>query len=949
MRYPKLSLICSLVLGAIALPSHATSYYFSSVDGDDRYPNSSTVVKNSWYSRVSGPWKSLAKLSSVTLKTGDIIYLACGSVWRETLILNGATTAALSNVAVKSNPASCTNKPSIRGSDELRTMASQWRAATTNSPIKYIGWPNLSEPEQLFVDDKLYTKARFPNKSTKPNNFALVDAATPDSVTISSNDAATVGGNDLTGSTVHLRPRMWLVSTRKVNSYNGGSVVLDKLLNQDVESMSPGDGVVFENQYWMLDAENEWFYDRAAGRLYVLPPVNSVWPNPIRTELTMRDHIVKVENITGFTIENIDLRHAKINALQILNSPEATVNSVDVSYAGVGENTCFTTGAYIGANWPAGTPEEVYYKCSLLKNNAASNKAKIINSTFNSNGRSAISVVANDATISGNTLNDTGMAANFIRNALAAVRVDGGNLTVSGNKIYNSAYNAIEFVFTANPTNDPAIKTKIDGNTIDGFCVRYADCGAIYTFNSNSNGLIAIEGVAPSSISNNIIKKGIGDTQGSDDADPDLLAGIYLDAFSHNVSITNNVIDNVGSGIYLNAAYANKVSGNWVHGARYAALKANDTSGQPANSDVRPEDVPKNMLRNNQIESNVLYAYNRFAAPPTTGGLPTRKIGVAQEWSSPFGMEELFKENLSLIASRQVANKVLNNTVVSAGGKTTQWRLFSESDPSLYFSNEMSLGQWKSLSLSTDTLKQPVGGRLFNTANVSAEAKKWNFDGATLTDWFVQGGGQAGKGTASLVANISFVGTCLGFNLLQDGADLYSGNFDLSSAPNDNLYYLEYLVAGPTGSMAKVNVGYGVSALGVKEKDWSHELGTGVAGQNERRWVEAFFLWSPKDPLSPAGITVKGRTGTTVLLDEVRLHKVTSPITAASFYDPAANSRMFFNEGATSTTIACPWVSCTGVVDHNGAPVAFTNNQFTLNAGEKKMVFLPPAATWARR
>ena len=55
-----------------------TNYYFDSVNGDDA--NNGTSVRT--------PFKSLAKLQSLTLKGGDSILLKSGAVFTEKLLLS---------------------------------------------------------------------------------------------------------------------------------------------------------------------------------------------------------------------------------------------------------------------------------------------------------------------------------------------------------------------------------------------------------------------------------------------------------------------------------------------------------------------------------------------------------------------------------------------------------------------------------------------------------------------------------------------------------------------------------------------------------------------------------------------------------------------------------------------------------------------------------------------
>lgn len=73
---------CGQMTAALRLsrPVSSTSYYVDAVAGSDSNAGTS----------ISKPWKTLAKLSSTTLKPGYKIYLKRGSVWNETLTLSSA-------------------------------------------------------------------------------------------------------------------------------------------------------------------------------------------------------------------------------------------------------------------------------------------------------------------------------------------------------------------------------------------------------------------------------------------------------------------------------------------------------------------------------------------------------------------------------------------------------------------------------------------------------------------------------------------------------------------------------------------------------------------------------------------------------------------------------------------------------------------------------------------
>jgi len=87
-----------------------TTYYVSQSDGDDHHEGQTATPDS-----AHGPWKTLAKASSVTYQPGDQLLLKCGDTWNENLTLRGDGTV--------DNPITVASygtgeRPLIRGSNE---------------------------------------------------------------------------------------------------------------------------------------------------------------------------------------------------------------------------------------------------------------------------------------------------------------------------------------------------------------------------------------------------------------------------------------------------------------------------------------------------------------------------------------------------------------------------------------------------------------------------------------------------------------------------------------------------------------------------------------------------------------------------------------------------------------------------------------------------------------
>jgi len=116
-------MIRRLALAALFLAgvqgANAATYYVDAERGNDTWNG---LAQSSSAGRT-GPWQTLARLSTAPLAPGDSVLLACGSVWNETLRIPASGTAA-APIFVTSGPGYCQTPPAISGSVNL--PASMW-------------------------------------------------------------------------------------------------------------------------------------------------------------------------------------------------------------------------------------------------------------------------------------------------------------------------------------------------------------------------------------------------------------------------------------------------------------------------------------------------------------------------------------------------------------------------------------------------------------------------------------------------------------------------------------------------------------------------------------------------------------------------------------------------------------------------------------------------------
>ncbi len=78
------SLLAVVIAAFSTAPATAATYYVSQSSGNDDYNGRASTAKD-----TAGPWKTLAKASSIEYAPGDRLLLKCGDVWNEELYPKG--------------------------------------------------------------------------------------------------------------------------------------------------------------------------------------------------------------------------------------------------------------------------------------------------------------------------------------------------------------------------------------------------------------------------------------------------------------------------------------------------------------------------------------------------------------------------------------------------------------------------------------------------------------------------------------------------------------------------------------------------------------------------------------------------------------------------------------------------------------------------------------------
>lgn len=580
-----------------------TSYYVDIITGNDSNPGT-----------IDAPWKTLAKASSATLKSGDALLLKCGSVWRDSLNING-NTAKEGNILIGAyGDCSGDRRPIIRASDWL-PLDNWTRATETSQPIYKRPWTG-APIKRVFAHGQPVAPARYPNFVAIGKEFALATTVgSTSSFKVRAADLQVLADKDIVGATIHVRTLQWLFDTAIVKAFDPatGLITLDRTLSSSIRE---GAGYILEGKRWMVDGPSEWFFDTDTKDLVVWTPDSINPASGAGLEVVTRDNAISIGWVNKTQIERIRIEQPAGDGIRLLDSPDSSVSDVVLYHV-------YEHGVFLGDS-PRTTVKD-----SLV---------------IGAGRRAIIARNSEGVRILSNHVTDTG---GFGRSddTEPAISVHSQNSVVSGNYVGRSGSVGIYF------QNLPGV--VVENNSIYQPCLRLADCAGIHTWTASSATAPATSYVARAMIRNNIIVSSFSNTEGCGTACNNLGTGIYLDEMTSGTTLQGNIISDAEIGIGMHNAQFNIIDSNVVRNVRFASIRA-------IQSRSLASAFAGNKFINNSLVSEKSMALN--------SGLPSDQSRVhAFYWFHTSNPKSMFEAG----ANQLSGNKVLTT---QAGGEAT-WGL----------------------------------------------------------------------------------------------------------------------------------------------------------------------------------------------------------------------------------------------------------------------------------
>jgi hypothetical protein len=530
-------LICLFLL-VQAPPARATAastYYVSSAHGSDT---------NDGHSPDSA-LRTVNAVNNLALAPGDQVLFACGETWRAQPLTIQHSGASGSPITFGSYPADCSNKPILLGTRPV----SSWTRYSGN--IYYANLSSGNFPNgmnQLFRDGRRLTMGRWPNLGSMDNGYSTVDSQ-PAGNRLTDNQLPSANWK---GATIHLKVIRWSMINRDVSAISSKTMTLNSSAGCWGGSCK-GWGYFLNNSLAALDQEGEWYYDKAARRLYLYTaqsPLDFTYEASVvlsgddrnRAAINLGgDH---GEPVSHVVVDNLEIRgwfnHGIASPTNLVHGENSYItlsdnNIYDVDDSGI---NLFT--------WVYATDNQDGWR--------GGNNITILRNMIDGANSFGIHTPSRVTTIQSNTIRNIGLIANLNEAGMgcgkdgvegtctedgAELRIyvdnpsrSGYGFTVSNNHFENIGYNGIQ-TFGRDST--------FHQNVFDAACISKGDCGAINSFGSGRS--LSESHVYNLTVTGNIIRDTIGNTDGCHSDFKTLFGfGLYYDNYSRNITSSDNTI-----------------------------------------------------------------------------------------------------------------------------------------------------------------------------------------------------------------------------------------------------------------------------------------------------------------------------------------------------------------------------------------------------------------------
>ena len=509
-------ILISLLLSMFMLVANATTYYVSSSGGNDSNNGTSQTT----------PFKTLTKVSSIALVSGDKVLFKCGDTFSGTLTISHSGTLANPITFSKYGTGA---QPVFSGWETLTGWVNRgggiWSTTDANLGT-YDGTVN-----KFLINGTEYARGRFPK--TGYNTFTAFSSDT--SIT----DPTVPLSPSYVGGEIVVRDVAWQLNRSTITSQSSGGVFFFTATPSTPQGT--GWGYFIQNSLSCLTAYGDWCFSSSTHTVYAYFGASD--PNTLKV----------IASSTGALIEfSSSQTHNIINGLDFsgANNYGIYAPSYDANYTTVSYCNFYNIGD------------------DAISAMGSSNTTYVHNYFNNINNLAIVTNDSSNTTVSYNTVSNVGMipgageSGQGINGAGSYSGIQVGNQTiltncnnlVSYNKLFNIGYIGIAV------NGGGYICTR---NFVNGADLIKMDGGGIYTYGGGTSIKVFFQRY----ITNNVVVNMVGNLQGTNGIS-NQAEGIYTDDNSSNITIDSNTVANTGhSCLFLHNSHEITVVGNVFYNA----------------------------------------------------------------------------------------------------------------------------------------------------------------------------------------------------------------------------------------------------------------------------------------------------------------------------------------------------------------------------------------------
>lgn len=445
------------------------------------------------------PYKTINKINSLTLGTGDSVYFRRGDVFYGSL-------TAKANVYYGAYGAGA--QPKISGFTDVTSWTSMgggnWKSTTAVS--------TLSSATMVVVNGVRQANGRFPDEGWM-NTTAVSGNTLTTNYTID---------NDYKGAYIVMRKKHWILENQLLSSNTTNTATWSQI-NSTGYSMNINWGFFFRNHPATVTRYGEWYFNPSDKTLLV-----NMGANIQSVKVSSVDNNAVV--YANATLENLWLEGSNGNGITIMGN-NAKIKNCNIWFSG--SNAMQMTTALTGTKITNDTI--MYPNNSGLEFYRSGDGTEIIGSVISDPGR----------------IPGAGNSGDY---GYIGMHVGNSNVIIRNNTIRRCGGSGIRF---ANRTN-----ILIENNLVDSIALTKDDLGGIYTYNGNGSTYTPSNNRIIGNIVLNPVGNAYGTPQGFENPPRQDAYGIYLDDSSSNVTVSGNTVKGGKTALYLNSTYAHTITNN---------------------------------------------------------------------------------------------------------------------------------------------------------------------------------------------------------------------------------------------------------------------------------------------------------------------------------------------------------------------------------------------------